>query len=574
MSVGAADDELLTPSFEGGSGPVPDQVDEILAANAAGQSDTAGDPRDLIANAPNPNAVAPESIVPPPELGPPKPDPVIDGMLAKIPPGASGEPTGAQPAAVPKAEEVIQRQAELDKAKAEDAARAAEQAHMAAIDHQADVQDATDHGNALLTKRQAAYDASLAKYEKMHVSGYWDEPTHSRFAAAIGLALGGLGAALSAAGGGSGENRVLTQLNKKIDDDFLHQKFQIEKARDSVAMAKTGIADAREAKAALLEDVTARRVATLSSLETEARRQLAERGVPAAQIDADTRVLQLQAARVKAAREADEQKRKDAMSAAQIKYLEARAGKLGRGAGGGGGAGKPGAVVEFKRAIVEGKDGKPLNAAEIQEVADRLGIPAVAKAGRPSVENLTKDVAFVAGQKTKADALDLKRNDKFDTELQKELYPPGGKGPGTQLERIEAMRGELKSAIASGDKTAATRVLEEAGGMLSGGKSTKNTVHLLEELKSSSDKMSSLWGRITSNPGDTKEYTQRLDKLLEGAAGEKKLEIDSITKRYDERRGKKAGEGAKSAAPPANAKPPTMVIGSTVYRLQPDGTYK
>jgi hypothetical protein len=548
------EDDLIPLGLDAGPAaqPMPDAVDKVLEADATG----AGNVEDLVAPPAMVPGGAPASIdekIVPPEVdavsgGKPETNAATDAILAKLPPTGDA----AKPGVRVTPESVIAKQGELDAQKAQDATRAAEEAHLAAIDHQADVQDALDHGNATLAKRRGAYDEALAKYDKMKVHDYWDAPTHSRFAAGVALALGGLGAALSAAGGGSGENRVLAQLNKKIDDDYKMQMGQIEKARDSVLMAKTGIQDAREAKAALLEDASAKRAATLGALETEARRQLAERGVPAAAIDADNRVLQLQAARVKAQREADEQRRKDALAAAQVKYLEARAGKLGRGSGGGGGgAGKPGAIADFKKAIVEGTDDgkggtRPLNAEEIQRVADKLGIPAVAKAGRPSVENLTKDVAFVAGLKTKADAAEQKRSDAIDKDLQKELYPTSGKGPGTQLERIQAMRAGLKDAIAGNDPTAATSVLEEAGGMLSGGKSTKNTVHLLEELKSVKDELKSKWGRITGDPGNTKEYTQRLDKLLAGVEREKQFEIDSITKRYEERRAKAGGKPVAS----------------------------
>lgn len=568
MSVGAVqpDDELIPPAAAEGGVSDSARVDQLLGTPAPADA-----PLDLIQPEPTPPAPgaaltpAQEKLVGPADVGPPAPQPVTDNILAGLPPGpATGPPapgsvpvgpSGEGEGAPVTPEGVIAKEKDLAKQKAEDDLLAAQDAQKAALEFQKAQHDATDHGNAQLDRARAMHDEALAKYQAM--APHQLQPS---ITAMIGVAFGGLGAALSAAGGGSAENRVLTQWNKRVDDDYKNQLANIDKARASVLMAQTGIDDAAEAKRAAVEDVTAKWTATKAAAENEARLHLAERGVPAADIDSDKRILQLQADRQKAAIAAEDRRKKEAMDAARIKLLEAEAknaeanaawtaggrGKKAKGGGGGGGIGKPGAIAEFKGAIVDGTDDgkggmRPLDAREIQKVADRLGIPATAKAGRPSVENLTKDVAFVAGQKDKSEAGVQKRNDKIDADLQKELYPAGGRGPGTQLERITAMRGELKDAIASGDKTAATRVLEEAGGMLSGGKSTKNTVHLLEELKSNSDKMSSLWGRITSNPGDTKEYTQRLDKLLEGAGAEKKSEIDAITKRYDEKRTKGGG---------------------------------
>lgn len=151
----------------------------------------------------------------------------------------------------------------------------------------------------------------------------------------------------------------------------------------------------------------------------------------------------------------------------------------------------------------------------------------------------------------------------------KELYGP--KGPGTQLERIQSMSGELRTAIASGDRTAATRVLEEAGGMLSGGKSTMTTVHLLEQLKSATDELSTGWGRIVGNPGDSKAFTERLAKLLDGAAAEKRGEVDSIHQRYSTARGGGSpAEGAPAADPRKDQARAILNDPARAARLSPD----
>lgn len=103
---------------------------------------------------------------------------------------------------------------------------------------------------------------------------------------------------------------------------------------------------------------------------------------------------------------------------AEINKLNAeanRANAKAKAAGAGGGAGSGDAVLKLKEAIVngtdDGKGGKrALNAAEIQRFVNdnKLAIPAEAKAGRPSVASITKDVQFVAGSSAKAAASELK----------------------------------------------------------------------------------------------------------------------------------------------------------------------
>jgi hypothetical protein len=72
-----------------------------------------------------------------------------------------------------------------------------------------------------------------------------------------------------------------------------------------------------------------------------------------------------------------------------------------------------GAVAQLKKAIEEGSNGKPLTASEIQTKADELGIPSVAKPGQPSVENITKQVAFTGKQNQIGKGFEV-RNSKGD----------------------------------------------------------------------------------------------------------------------------------------------------------------
>lgn len=352
-------------------------------------SPTPPDPRDadiekIIATLPpqSPGAVAPAED--PGAWAPPVPS-QAHGMVPVAP--VPGAPAGAVPPAPPVAEDVIWRRGVLAEETAADKAEIADRAHAESVLHQDDINDAVNHGNGLIAGRQKIHDDALAKYNGMELRDYWDAPDHSKFTAAIAIALGGLGAALSSAGGGSAENQALKIINKKVDDDFAHQKMQIEKARDSVVMARTGIQDAREAKQAMLEDLSARRVATLDGLETEARAQLAQRGVPAAQIDTDQRILDLQAARAKAALEAQKQRREDALAVSKERYLNARAARAERSGpiGGKGGAGQTDGMAKLSDYAIQ----HPGDTAGLYRLAGELKIPKPDKAVT-AVVNQTK----------------------------------------------------------------------------------------------------------------------------------------------------------------------------------------
>lgn len=394
------DEELLPPPGEAGS--IDPQIDEAVAAESPGG---AGDPKALI----EPPAAAPgagvpgavdSAIVPPVPEGPPEPNAATDAILAKLPPGAApavpagpggvapaqgagidaaGNPDPSAPPAPPSPEGVVVKQKALEQSKAEDALLNADAERKAQMVHQKEQEEAIAHGNAKLSQSQKTYDDRLSEYQGMGIKGYYEQPHHSRLMAAIAIALGGIGAGLSAAGGGSSENRVLTQINKNISDDYERQKFQIDKARDSVVMARTGINDAKEAKAALLEDAAAKKTATFDGIEKEARQQLAERGMSQPQIDADSRILQIQAMRKQAQIDADKRQHQEALDAArehlmgsqanradQQAALAAKKAKGGSGAGAGGG--KQQALTEALT-----KSGGEITP-EVAAVADKLKI--------------------------------------------------------------------------------------------------------------------------------------------------------------------------------------------------------
>jgi hypothetical protein len=212
------------------------------------------------------------------------------------------------------------------------------------------------------------------------------------------------------------------------------------------------------------------------------------------------------------------------MSLASLHDRGVGQGRKAHGTGGGGGSGGGDALAKFTSAVLDGSTPP----ADLM----RLGSAAHLKPNQIQ-DQILKIRTEDANEKKRtggADKLDFADIDKRAESVKRDLYSP--KGPGTQYDRLRAMGGLVDNAIKAGDRTAATSVLEEAGGMLSGGKSTKNTVDLLHELKSTSDDLSSKWGKISGNPGESKAYTQRLRDLLGRVQQEKKDEIMDVRQRY------------------------------------------
>jgi len=363
-----------------------------------------------------------------------------------------------------------------------------------------------------------------------------------KIGAALAAAAGAYGAGLT-----HGPNYALQILNKDMDDAHAHQVDELGKMKDEEVMQRTGLNDIRAARQKALADLTvndaARDRLIGAQLEQVSARQKTAEFAPglakfAAQLkqDADEKDALAKKQLVELNLKLQDEGRKKELDTATINEKNAQAGlanaKAGhlKGGGGGGGGGVTGdAVSKLKDAIQNGKDGRPLTAGEIQDIANGLHIPAFAKAGHPSVEAITKSVAFVQGQGAKEDKQSNADIDKRAAEVKKEVFGP--KGPGTQYERLNGMTSVVKNALQTGDKTAATAVLEEAGGMLSGGKSTKNTVALLEELRSTRDELAAKWGHLTGNPGASAAFTARLNGLLNRVKEEKRQEIDQIRQR-------------------------------------------
>src|SRR6185312_3552327 len=156
------------------------------------------------------------------------------------------------------------------------------------------------------------------------------------------------------------------------------------------------ITDADDARRVLIQDQDARHVARLRTAEAQGRAELAAQGVPAAQINADSRIVQLQQARILAERTAANDAAKRSDEAARAQYYLARAGQAqrkGRGGGGGGGT----SALEAMQTAAQGEGATVLDVA----IAGR-------KAGLSEKEAL-KQAAAVWARKSTDEKTDLSR---------------------------------------------------------------------------------------------------------------------------------------------------------------------
>jgi hypothetical protein len=179
--------------------------------------------------------------------------------------------------------------------------------------------DAAAHAAELAAQKQAAIDAAIAdgneqvavaqkryadkvqSYDGMKLQDFFrGDREGNRAAASVLVALGSLGAGLR----GSNQNDALDILKGNVNHDFAIQQANIEKAKDSIVMARTGIQDAQAAKASLLADVGAKHAAAWGAVEAELRKGLAARGMEGAQIDADSRVIAAKKERLQAEQQA------------------------------------------------------------------------------------------------------------------------------------------------------------------------------------------------------------------------------------------------------------------------------
>jgi hypothetical protein len=332
-----------------------------------------------------------------------------------VPPGgaiAPGQPAApAAPAAEPTAEDVIRREAKQKEEKAgiesETAARVAEEQKRHEIDRQADLLEAKERQQAAqdeLQKRIAEFDknrelrdprASMTKMDKVR--------------SALAIAFGAFGAGLSAAGGHPTGNLGLAAVEKRLQDETERQKFNIARQSDAIVRARAGVADADLARKMLEQDEDARHASRLNEITSYGISRLKAKGMDDAQIEGDSRIVELRAAQKRAHDAAAASAAKNALLEAQAEAAKARAAKDNRKAKGGGvgsGGGRKSTVAERRLALSEQHAAD--QAAEKQDertVRDVDGNPIGLAPTPRQVTQLTDKIAAVDSYRQKVEAL-------------------------------------------------------------------------------------------------------------------------------------------------------------------------
>lgn len=282
---------------------------------------------------------------------------------------------------------------------ADDAARAAE-AHAKEIEAaQIRGQKWIDDAAAHVADRSKIYEDALNE-NKSHTV-FTGKSTFQKAMAYVGLAMGAVGAGLSAAGGHPTGNTAVQQLNTLMDNDFRDQHQKIMDLKDDVAMSRTGLNDAKTAKEQLTYDLIAKQGAADKVLLANATARLTGLGVSAADLDSQQVIVDLRQRLLDNHKEATQYAQKtyiDNLKAqAERDELEARAGYYASGGArrhtGGGGGGSGAAVdkkaVEFGTWLDAHPDASP---SEKQNAAvNDFGIPLKARAGRTSYDTVMAD---------------------------------------------------------------------------------------------------------------------------------------------------------------------------------------
>jgi hypothetical protein len=480
-------------------------------------------PNDYLAPTPNDNTL-PSGLngEPPPEaLAAPAATPAPDAAIA--PPDVASA-AGAPPVPV----STLDKQYELDKKRAgieEDqaikAANAAqEQDETARIAH-------ADY----LERRQAAQDKLDAATQEFTDKGQIIDPRtkDSKAKSLLAIAFGGLGAAFRSAGGGSSNNDVLTQLQKKWDDDTDRQKANIAIMKDNVVQARTGLSDVDEGRRELQNAENAKNLSNYNLALKQGEAQLKNLGFSQADIDNDNRIKQLRiaqdAAKAKALKEADEH----ALTQARIGALNAKAGKD-RGHGGGGSGASHGAAAEelARRIRVGNPDGTPLSNDQQIHAANELHIPLEGKAGVTTLNTIRKESTFNADQERKGGLA----NRLLSKETEAWAKENGVNKIAEQQRELGGLIKVLKDN--EGNPLAQKLALEKAVSAARGGAASKQALSLaLDSMGGSLDKAEGFIQHVATGGLGGKQlenFNAFLNGQLGNAQNEGKEKYDAFTK--------------------------------------------
>lgn len=381
--------------------------------------------------------------------------------------------------------------------------------------------------------------ANLQKARDEVIPDFWKSRQGELVGAAITAGLSGAAGALL----GTTYNAALEAIQHNVDSYYTQQRQRIDNLY-KYAEAKGQLNDKmRHQYASELTDLMQQHAYTLQAAADRIKEvsDLSKGLVDQKQVEVQMAQLQGRAAEeLQKAREIDTKnydlQTHRMIAEADMFKAKAAAAKAHKGTGGGAGGG------DWRDAMVKAAQEPGATAQSVAKAAYDAGyrgkettLQVAAKAEIANVGKQTEDVE--------------KQMKDFETQLN----GPGGKGgPGQQLSRIQAMKTQLASAAASGDpdgiKAAITAIKEEAGGMLSGGKTTRYTGHMLAEAQSLEDKLKSEWSKIRGNPTEGQHFVSAMGKLLNTVEGEKLQEVNEIRqKAVDEM----LGPGGRANSPAA-----------------------
>jgi hypothetical protein len=404
----------------------------------------------------------------------------------------------------------------------------------------------------LATARQQQKD-DYDKYREMGEKSVWgDNPTRNMVLAGIAAIVGarlGLGYKLAGA-------IVITAVNRLEEEKKIaiaQQGKLLEQDGKNVEQVQA-IADKK------LANWQVQKAAGLDATVARAEAEMAAKGIPQAQIDANKDIILLKQAAEDAKEKADiqahkvsEDKIKDELAArkakAEIDLAEANARKADRwpnkkagGGGGAGGASMDDAVISWKKAVKEGAPDptaesgrRPLSPDEKDQLAHNLHIPLMGKPNTINAAALDKEVAFDASQRRQQARADLGG----EKQLSKEAESWARNNDIKKITEAQAELGKLRQVLHDNPHNPEAQALglESAVAAARHGVASKQALNLaLQHLGGTLDTAGGIIARIKSaefGPGQMKNFTDFLDGQLAAVQGEGRKKYDAFNKYAD-----------------------------------------
>lgn len=146
-----------------------------------------------------------------------------------------------------------------------------------------ETQARVEAGQAEAAAAKAQFDGERAKLAGMDVKDFWaDKGVGARVVAAIGLAMGAVGGALT----GKGGNAAMDALDKTIDDDYRLQRAHIEIQRGRMGDAEKNLHLTNDERARRLSELEVSQTAKWLGVGDAARVKAAQVGTQAAAVQA------------------------------------------------------------------------------------------------------------------------------------------------------------------------------------------------------------------------------------------------------------------------------------------------